>query len=176
MNKKILLWQIIGIIFAVVIGSMLHFVFEWLKSAKPVALIGAVNESTWEHLKIGFWPAFVFAIIEYFSFGKKQKNFCLAKMVNLYLIPILIIAFFYGYMAIIEDNLFMDIFIFILAIVIAYLISYKIIVSQKDFSKLKALVIILIIIEIAAFSLFTYFPPHNFLFKDPVFGGYGIIK
>lgn len=175
MNKKTLTWQIFGAIFTILVGSLLHFIFEWSQSFKPVALIGAVNESTWEHLKIGFWPAFIFAVIEYFSYGRKLNNFCLAKMVNLYIIPILIIILFYGYTAIIEDNFIMDISIFIISIIIAYWLGYKILKSEKDFSKYKAISIVLIIIIILAFSLLTYYPPKNFLFKDPVSGGYGIV-
>lgn len=33
---------------------------------------------------------------------------------------------------------------------------------------------ILIVLAIFAFSLYTFFPPHNFLFKDPIGGGYGL--
>jgi len=175
MNKKILIWQTFGAIFTILAGSALHFIFEWSQSFKPIALVGAVNESTWEHLKIGFWPAFLFAVIEYFSYGRRMKSFCLAKTVNFYTIPILITLLFYGYTAIIEDNLLMDIGIFILAIIIAYWLSYKILKSGKDLAKYKALAIILIIIILLAFSLLTYFPPKNFLFLDPISGGYGIV-
>jgi len=143
---------------------------------KLTALIGAVNESTWEHLKIGFWPAFIFGIIEYFSYGKKIKNFFFAKMVNFYAIPILITLLFYGYTAFMEDNLFLDILIFIISIIVAYLLGYKILMFEKSFLKYKNLAIALIIVEIFAFSLFSYFPPQNFLFLDPLTGTYGIIK
>jgi len=176
MRKRILLYHIIGAVFATIFGSLLHFIYEISGYFKPVALIGAVNESTWEHLKIAFWPVFVFLLIEYFVYGKNIKNFYFAKTKQLYATLILIIVLFYGYTALIKHNLFLDIFIFILAIVIGYIISYKILFWEKDFSGRKFLTIGLAIILVLAFSLFSYFPLKNFLFLDPVSGLYGIIK
>ena len=49
-KKSILLWELAGIIFIVVLGSVLHFAFEWSGRWTPIAPIAAVNESVWEHL------------------------------------------------------------------------------------------------------------------------------
>jgi hypothetical protein len=54
MKNSILKWEIIGIVFIVLAGGLLHFVFEWSGSWRPLAIIAAVNESTWEHLKLAF--------------------------------------------------------------------------------------------------------------------------
>ena len=176
LDKKIITFHILGAIFTIFLGSFLHFIYELSNFFKPVAVIGAVNESTWEHLKIAFWPAFIFAIIEYLAYGKKQKNFYFAKVKEFYIIPILIIVFFYSYTVFIEHNLFLDVLIFILAIIAGFITSYKILFWQKDFSKYKVLSIGLIFILVIAFSLFSYFPIKNFLFLDPVTNSYGIIK
>ena len=37
-------------------------------------LSGAVN-STWEHLKLIFWPMFLFGIVEYIAYGRKTPGF-----------------------------------------------------------------------------------------------------
>ncbi len=176
LRKKILLFHVFGAIFTIFLGSLLHFIYELSGFLKPVAIIGAVNESTWEHLKIAFWPAFIFAIIEYIVYGKNQKNFYFAKIKEFYIIPLLIIVFFYGYTVFTEHNLFLDILIFVLAIIIGYVASYKILVWQKNFSKYRILSIGFIIIIVIAFSLFSYFPLENFLFLDPVTNSYGITK
>jgi hypothetical protein len=176
LNRKILLFHFFGVIFTIFLGSFLHFIYELSGFFRPVALIGAVNESTWEHLKIGFWPAFLFSVIEYFFYGKRNKSFCFAKLTNLYTIPIVIIILFYGYTFFINHSLFLDIFIFVLSIIVAYFLSYKILISKKDFSQYRILAIIFIILELIAFSLFSYFPFENFLFLDPITGLYGIIK
>ena len=176
MNKNIFYWHIGGIIFASLFGSFLHFAYELSGFFKPVALFAAVNESTWEHLKIAFWPVFIFGIIEYLIYGRKINNFFFAKAASLYVIPIIIIVLFYGYTKLIEHNLFLDISIFILSIGFGYLISYKILTSDKNYYKYSRRIIIFIYIIFIAFSLFSYLPPRNFLFLDPVTGQYGIIK
>jgi len=173
-NKRtIILWHVIGALFATFAGSALHFVFEWAGRLKPVALIAAVNESTWEHLKIAFWPMLIFAVFEYFMYGKEKSNFLLAKAFSFYLVPIAIIGLFYGYTAIIPDNLFFDIGIFVIAIILGYYFSYKIMSIEKKILP-EWIPLILILLIILAFSLFTYFPPKMFLFLDPVSGGFGI--
>jgi hypothetical protein len=55
MAKTALRWELAGIVSIILAGSTLHFAFEWANYWRPAALIAAVNESTWEHLKLGFW-------------------------------------------------------------------------------------------------------------------------
>ena len=53
--KNVRLWNIAGAAFALVAGTLLHFVYEWF-GGNVWAVIGAVNESTWEHLKLLYFP------------------------------------------------------------------------------------------------------------------------
>lgn len=69
-KKHILFFEIAGIFFISLSGSALHFVFEWLEEWPPVALIAAVNESVWEHLKLAFWPGMIYALFRDFVTGK----------------------------------------------------------------------------------------------------------
>jgi len=80
---------------------------------------------------------------------------------------------FFGWLAFFPDNFVWDISIFVVAVIIGYILSYQILKKDHDY-KLTMLWAILILIGLAKFSLFTYFPPHIFLFRDPVGGGYGI--
>jgi hypothetical protein len=176
MNRKTLFWHIGGIFFGILFGSFLHFSYELSGGLRAVALISAVNESTWEHLKIGFWSAFIFGIFEYLNYGRGVRNFFIAKASTLLIIPVAIILFFYGYTILIEHNLFLDISIFILAIILGYTASYKTLISNKDLSRCEKYAKMAIAILVLVFALFSYLPLHNFLFEDPISGGYGIIK
>jgi hypothetical protein len=174
-NKKIFQWELVGFIFTVIIGSLLHFCFEWSGSFKPLAIICAVNESVWEHLKLGFWPFLIFSIIEYFAFGKENANFWIAKAVGLFIIPITITLGFYLYTSILgTHNLIIDIGLFILSILLAYTASYKILTSKKVYSNFSKASIGFIIIATILFSLLSYFPPKLNIFKDSQTGSYGI--
>ncbi|MFX0025010.1 MAG: DUF6512 family protein [Candidatus Hermodarchaeota archaeon] len=177
MNKKVLIWEIIGIVFITLLGSFMHFLFEITGSWPPIGAIAAVNESVWEHLKLGYWPLVFFALIEYKFLKDEVNNFALAKFVGSLLIMGVIIVFFYSYTAILgEDLLILDILSFILSIVIAQLVSYKILTMKKLKNVVSIISLVGLLILGLLFILFTYFPPHIPLFQDAVSGGYGIVE
>lgn len=176
-NKKLLIWEIIGIIFTVVIGTLLHFCYEWSGGLKITSIFCAVNESVWEHLKLGFWPYVAFALVEYFFIGKYYKNFWFAKAVGAISIPIGVISLYYIYTSILgTHNLALDIIIFIVTVIFAYYLSYRIITSHKDYSAYNKLGILILIIMGILFSVFTFNPPKIDMFKDSSTGTYGIPK
>lgn len=166
-------WEIWGAITGILLGSALHFAHAWSGNNPVMAIFAAVNESTWEHLKLAFWPTLIFAIIEWFIFGKNVKNFCLASLVKLFSMPIIIIALFYGWLAIFPDSFIWDISIFIVAVILGYYFSYRIMKITKPLGWEK-ISLVIILVGLLKFSLLTYFPPKIFLFQDPVSGGYGI--
>jgi len=169
--------EIFGFFFIVIIGSLLHFVFEWSGGRTWVAIFAAVNESTWEHLKLVFYPALVFSILEYPFLKRKTSNFFFAKIVSFYVMPIVIIVLFYGYLAIFkEDSLFWDILVFVVAVAAGQYANFKILTMKKLDRKYKIISIILFFLILVPFLTLTYFPPQNILFKDPLTGGFGIIK
>jgi len=176
-RKKILAWEMYGILFIFLAGSFLHFTFGLSGGWKPIAIISAVNESVWEHLKIGFWPAFIWAFIEYFVFGRRVKNFFFSKGISFFTIPVIIVALFYGYTWIFKiESLVIDILIFLIAIAVAQIISYRIILIENRRLVGNIIGAVLIITGVIMFSLLSYFPPKCPLFKDNVTGGYGIIE
>ena len=59
MKKHIAYWQMTGFIFTGVVGTLLHFFFDWTGKNVIVALFSAVNESIWEHLKLLFYPTVI---------------------------------------------------------------------------------------------------------------------
>ncbi|NWF78082.1 MAG: hypothetical protein HXY36_05775 [Chloroflexi bacterium] len=176
MKKSILRWELGGIAFIVVLGTLLHFAFEWSGRCIPVGAIAAVNESVWEHLKLGFWPALVFAAWEYGRFGKSTNNFRLAKTVGIYVIPITIVVLYYAYTAILGHGLLMvDIAIFVVAVAVGQLVSYRLLIASPLPKRLNRFAPIALAVLGILFVLFTFYPPQFPLFRDPVSGGYGIV-
>ena len=168
--------ELIGIAVIFLAGSTFHFIYEWTGYWKPMAFIGAVNESTWEHLKLAFWPGLMYAVIEYPLIEEEVNNFGLAKCIGLFMMSFLIVIFFYGYTAIAAKNyLIADISTFFVAVALGQLSSYLIMTALPINTFLQWVGILGLIIQTACFSLFTYFPPKNFLFKDPLNNQYGIM-
>ena len=179
MDKIVLKWEMLGFVFSFFVGSMLHFIFEWAGEWSPVALVGAVNESTWEHLKMAYWPMLAWTTIEFAAAKRanfKVQNFMIAKAIGIYMATVSIMALYYGYLAFGgRSNVVYSISIFALAIFLGNLASAKIMSIPQWPAWTRWLGIGLVAFSIACFSLFTYLPPQFFLFQDPVSGGYGII-
>jgi hypothetical protein len=133
MKNIVLRWELQGIIFVFLLGALLHFVFEWSGESRIVGLIASVNESVWEHFKQGFWPMCIYGAIEYKFLRGRTNNFFTAKALAVYLIPTITGLVFYGYTAIIgKEILIVDILIFLVAIIIGQLTSYKILISPPS--------------------------------------------
>jgi len=176
MKKLILRWELSGILFVFLLGALLHFVFEWSGESKIIGAIAPVNESVWEHFKLGFWPMCLYAVIEYRFIRANISNFLTAKGVALYLIPIITALIFYAYTtATGAEVLIVDILIFAVAITAGQLTSYKILTSVKlpEYADIISLAFIILLALVLV--LFTFYPPHLPIFLDANTGTYGIL-
>jgi hypothetical protein len=116
----------------------------------------------------------IYAAIEYRFLRVRTNNFFIAKAVAVYIIPIITGLLFYGYTAIIgEEILIVDILIFLLAIVVGQLTSYKMMTSFKLPKYANVVSLVFIILLALILMLFTFYPPHLPIFLDAR-GFYGI--
>jgi len=177
MKRSILRWELVGIAVIAILGSVLHFAFEWSGNWPPMGVIAAVNESVWEHLKIAFWPALFYAIFEYPFFKGFAKNFLIAKATGIYFMPVAIVVLFYSYTAIIgQEILIVDILIFVVAVALGQLTSYKLLTIRRLPPWLDKVGIALVILLAVALGVFTFYPPHLPIFRDALTGAYGILE
>jgi len=175
MKKPILKWELFGIVFVFLLGALLHFVFEWSGESRIAGLIASVNESVWEHLKLTYWPALLYAALEYRRVRNLSDNFIIAKTASIYVMPAAIIALFYAYTTITgSDNLIADITIFVVAVALGQLTSYRILILPHLSRRRYISAIIGLVALGVVFALFTFYPPRFPIFRDPVSGAYGI--
>lgn len=175
MRSLALRWELIGIAIISVAGSILHFVFAWSNYWPPIGAIAAVNESVWEHFKIAFWPALFYAVVEYAYLKRSVSNFLSAKAIGIYAMPITIAALFYAYTTITgREILVVDISIFVVAVAVGQIVSYKLLTYRQLPRWSNTLGLIFLICLALAFILFTYYPPHFHIFQDAITGRYGI--
>lgn len=175
--KNIRIWSISGFIFTLAAGTLLHFIYDWL-GGTVASVLGAVNESLWEHLKLIFWPAVIFGIIEYIAYGKSMRAFIPAKVLASLAGMLAVIMLFYTYSGILGYNIMViDILIFVIGAAFSYYISYRLMLKHTACFSTDTARIIFLIIALAliiCFILFTFTPPHIPLFRDPKTGAYGI--
>ncbi|MEG1857692.1 MAG: DUF6512 family protein [Pseudoflavonifractor sp.] len=167
--------QIMGGLFTLVLGTLLHFAYGWSGGNAAVGAFSAVNESTWEHLKLLAMPVLLFGGAEYFLYGKKINNFIPVKALSALLGMGVIVALFYTYVGIVGRHfLWADIGTFVVGVVAAYLLSTRFLNTEVFTSRIWGILGGLVLAAIlACFVLFTFFPPHIGLFLDPISHGYG---
>lgn len=174
-KNKILQFQIFSVIFVIIMGILLHFTYEWSNENVIVGAFSAVNESTWEHLKLIYFPMLMTTIIGYFYLVNTTNNFLCAKLIGILISTLFIVIFFYAYTAILGNNVaVLDIGSFFIAVILGEYISYKILTSK--FVCNTNLAIVVLIVLLVSFISFTYVTPRIFLFQDPINGGYGIVE
>jgi hypothetical protein len=116
-DRQYLRWELVGAAFIIIAGSALHFMFAWSGYWSSVALVAAVNESVWEHVKLAFWPGLLWALIEFCVLRSNTSEFWSAKGYGLLVAPTLIVVMFYSYTALLGRNiLVLDIATFMIAI------------------------------------------------------------
>lgn len=165
-------WEIYGFLWIVILGSLLHFTFEFSGGSKWIALFSAVNESVWEHLKLGYFSLLFFMILEYLFIGNNIKNFFIGKFMGITSMSIFIIIVFYSYKAITgSHNLIVDIGSFVIGALICQIISYNI--AKRSITLPDSLGLIMFMLLGLSFMIFTFYPLHIPLFMDSG-GFYGI--
>ncbi len=171
---KIRTYQIFSVIFTFILGTLLHFIFEWSGENVFVASFSAINESVWEHLKLLYFPMLLTLIIGYFYIGKNMPNFLCSKTVGAITSMLFTVIFFYTYSGILCKNIaIIDISLFFVATILGEYVAYRLMNSIFRCNN-KIAIFILILIGIC-FIIFTYSAPKLGIFKDPVTDQYGII-
>lgn len=166
--------EVIGAIFIIVIGCISHFLYDWSNHNKIVAYFTAVNESTWEHLKLVIAPTFLWLVVEY-HFYFDNPNLFFARFISLILMLLIIPIIFYSYTYFTKKSiLFIDISSFIISIIIGQFVFSKLININASNSLLNHIGIIGLVIIFFAYIMNTYAPQKNFLQKDPITNKYGI--
>ncbi len=162
MNRKrnITAFIVIGIL-----GTLGHFVYEWTGKQYAIGLFFPVNESTWEHLKLLFYPALIYFTIEYFALDNMPKNYIPCSVLGIFAGMLSIVIMFYTYTGVVGKNIdFLNILIYYLGVIVT-LITQR--TCLKKCSTSGYIFLIPIIIMVLLFAVFSFNAPDIGIFKDP---------
>ena len=177
MSKKVAYWQMGGFLFTAVVGTLLHFLFDWTGQNIFVALFSAVNESIWEHLKLLFYPMAAAAVIQYFIWGRDTDSFWCVKLIGILAGLLLIPLVYYTYTGILGVKAdWFNITIFFLAAAFVYWLEAKLFLCQFSCPINSKIALVLIVFLAILFTVLTFAPPHIPFFQDPLTGTYGFQK
>lgn len=177
MKKSIPFWQMTGFVFTAILGTLLHFLFDWTGGSVVAALFSAVNESIWEHMKLLFYPMFFFAMAEYRAWGREYPQFWCVKLVGTLLGLTLIPVVYYTYTGLlgVEADWF-NIAIFFIAAAVAFWAETKLFAKESACRLHPAVAFALLCLIAALFTVLTFLPPRIPFFRDPITGTYGFQK
>ena len=176
MKRSIGLWQLSSFAVTSLGGTVLHFLYEWLGEAAWIAPISGVNESTWEHMKLLFWPMFIFAIVQSFFFRERKEFWCVklrGTLCGLALIPVL----FYTYNGVIGKSPdWINIAIFFVSAAVAYVYETRLFHEKRLLCKRPKIAIGVLFAIALAFIVFTFQTPQIGIFRDPLTETYGVVS
>ncbi len=167
------LWMILPLF---VVGSLLHFLYDWTGEKRWAAVLGAVNESYWEHIKIAVWPVVVLQIVLFVMGGYRISSFIPAATVAVYSLPVSMIGIVWLYKAGTKRNiLWLDITVFGVVIVLAQLLFVQLLQQLRADGYTVALFVPYLLGIVGAFWRFSLKPPTEpDVFVDPITDQYGI--
>lgn len=176
MRKRLFFWELAGFLLTSAVGSLLHFVYEWSGGSLAAAVISAVNESTWEHMKLLFVPIFLFSVVQACVLGKDYPNFLAVRAVSILVGLLLIPVLYYTYTGVwgqMRD--WANIAVFFLAALGAFLLDFYLLRRNRLSAPWQQVLGLIVLWALAfCFVWCTFRPPHIALWRDPLTGTYGI--
>ena len=116
MRKRLFYWELAGFLFTAALGTLLHFVYDWSGGSTLAAAFSAVNESTWEHMKLLFFPALVFSVVQVWALGRTYPDLLEVRAISVLAGLALIPTLFYTYTGVLGFHvMWADIAVFFLA-------------------------------------------------------------
>ena len=174
MKRSIVTWQLLGYAVTVFLGALLHFVYGWSDGSRLAALFGSVNESTFEHMKLFFFPAFAFALVES-RFFKDDGAFWCVKLRGILCGLVLIPTLFYTLNGVFGKTPdWVNIATFFLAAAGAFLYETRRFRNGDARCSSDGGAFLVLCSFAVLFWVFTFFPPRISLFSDPLTGGFGL--
>ena len=163
----------LSIIIISILGTFFHFLYDISKHNKVVGLFAAVNESTWEHIKIALTPTILWGIYDGYIYGR-NPNYFTAKLSSLLILITFIPTIFYLYKYFTNKPIIIvDILIFYIAIILSQFSFYSIIKLQTLGFATNYLSCISIFIVFGFYMVLTLLPIKSFIFKDPITNKFG---
>ncbi len=163
-----------GFLFISLFGTLGHFIYEWTNHNKYASIIFAVNESTWEHMKLVVFPSLIWIFVE-IPFLYNNPNFITAKFISLITMLILIPVLFYIYKLFFKGHsLIYSIIEFLISIAAGQYYGYLVLHGEALSPIYNYISLILLILIIGYFLVATLIPGESELYIDPITNKKGI--
>ncbi len=154
-------------IFISVLGVLLHFTYAWSGNNPVVGLFSAVNESTWEHLKLLFFPMLLLTILEVLCSGNTlPSGYLPARVLGILAGMGGIVAGFYTLQGVLGRNYdALNIALYFAGVLLALSVEHR--YEQKSSWLTPVCAGLILLLLSVCFFVFTFYPPAIGLFQAP---------
>ncbi|MEE1314324.1 MAG: DUF6512 family protein [Faecalimonas sp.] len=160
-------YTIVSYLFVTILGVLCHFAYDWSGENFIVGMFCPVNESTWEHLKLAFFPMLLLTLWDLSHNFKDNADFLPARTMGIFLAMAFIVTAFYTYIGVIGKTIDpINIVIYFIGIAFGFWMERLVFGKTKWFT--PALATLLLIAMSLAFVILTYLAPDVGIFKDPL--------
>ncbi len=153
--------------------SLLHYLYEWIPNI-VIALFSGTSESIYQHMKIGFYVYLLLSLIEFIVFRNQiedRQKFLFSRLLSAFLVSYMSMFFYligsmFGHITLV----FLEV---IYSISICFISIFPVLILERWYEKfdyntnVKLIIIILIIISIIEFTVFTFKLPWHDIFAIP---------
>ena len=166
------MWRLGGFLFTAAAGTLLHFAYGWSGENPVVGAFSAVSESTWEHMKLLFFPMLLYGLVAVPKLKSAYPFLPCAYGEGILLGLLLIPTLFYTYSGILGFSVPpVDIAIFYISVIAAFLLCAR---KTKRAQKKQLtcpkweerLLILSLLLFFAGFVFFTATPPDLGIFQS----------
>lgn len=158
------------LVITLICGTFSHFLYAWTHFSPLAALFCPINESTWEHLKLLFFPFLFMTLIECARYRGRinPAAFFYSRFLGVICGMSFIVIGFYTYTGITgTHSLFPDILLFITSVFLAFAFSAYLYKKDTAVPLSSAGVSAIWLLLCLCFFIFTCFPPEIPLFLPP---------
>lgn len=163
--NSVLAFLIIG-----TVGTLWHFIYEWSGGNSFIGIIAPINESVWEHLKLLFFPALFYFIVEYILCKDSYENYIPAAVIGIFAGMLTITAFYYTYNGILGYGVSaLDILSYFLGLFATLCVKRRILKNNSFCSKTaKYFTLALAVFTAVLFGIWSFYPPSLAIFIPPM--------
>ena len=159
--------KIVAIMLMIVLGACMHFVMGALPSGEISVFLGnifPVNETSWEHMKMMWYPCLAVGII--FTLKTGNRGYFASFVVSAVMAMLMNLGAFSIYQSFSGKSiLFLDITIFMSTMLVGALLACEL--SQKKWAqKLLPLWVALAVMITVGIIWLTYYPGKGYVFLD----------
>jgi len=173
-HKRVIFIACGGLLAILLLGLAFHELYK-STGITLLALISPVNESKWEHWKMACYPMLIISTIEYHFVKKDMANYIFALamgIVTFELVTFGLIEFYDSFLG--QAHLIVHVTTFLLGGITGQIVRYTVMLSTKPNRLWFIMGILILMVQVFAFSLFTWYPPRVDYFQDSITKTYGI--